>query len=337
MADVILPRASASVLLIGIVPLLASRCCFAITSFAAGVQTGTIQDASVVEASGIAASRKNANVLWTHNDSGNPPQVFAMTPAGANLAAYTLSGTSNRDWEDISVGPGPTVGAQYLYVAEIGDNSAAYANVSIYRVPEPVVSDVQSPVNASLSGSVKFTFTYPDGARDAESMFVDPQTKDFYIISKRESPHHVYRSAYSQATDSYAPLVLTTTFVDADWLTAADISPNGSEIIVRGYATNSGRMFIRPSGGSITDAFNTAPITIPLHSESQGEAIGFDPNGWGYYTTSEGSNQPIYYFDRVPEPGAWLLAMMGATPLFLRLRRSNRTAMVSVSLSPRCG
>lgn len=300
MAVVAVRRTSAGILLVAIVRLLAGRNCFATTSFLAGVQTGTIQNSSVVEASGIAASRKNTNVLWTHNDSGNPAQVFAMTPAGTNLAAYTLTGTSNRDWEDIAVGPGPASGIQYLYVAEIGDNNAAYANVSIYRVPEPAVSDVQAPVNANLSGSVKFTFTYPDGARDAESMFVDPQTKDFYIISKRESPHHVYRAAYSQASDSYASLAMTTTFVDADWLTAADISPTGSEIIVRGYATNSGRMFIRPAGGSITDAFNSTPITIPLHSETQGEAIGFDRFGWGYYTTSEGSNQPIYYFDRQP-------------------------------------
>ncbi len=189
-----------------------------------------------------------------------------------------------------------------MYVGEIGDNNAVYPNVSIYRVPEPVVSDVQATVTTSLAGSVKYTFTYPDGPRDAESMFVDPQTKDIYIISKRESPHHVYEAAYSQATDSYASLVLKTTFVDADWLTAADISPDGSEIIVRGYPTTSGRMFLRPVGGTITDAFNTTPITIPIHSEGQGEAIGFDPNGRGYYTTSEGSSQPIYYFDLVPPP-----------------------------------
>jgi hypothetical protein len=60
-------------------------------------------------------------------------------------------------------------------------------------------------------------------------------------------------------------------------------------------------MFIRPAGGSITDAFNTTPITIPLLADGQGEAIGFDPKGWGYYTTSEGpGGRPIHYFDRLP-------------------------------------
>ena len=62
-------------------------------------------------------------------------------------------------------------------------------------------------------------------------------------------------------------------------------------------------MYLRPPGGSIADAFDSAPITIPLLSEPQGEAIGFDPDGWGYFTTSEGSNQPIYYFNRNPAIG----------------------------------
>ncbi len=131
-------------------------------------------------------------------------------------------------------------------------------------------------------------------------MFVDPMTKDIYIITKRENPKHLYRAAYPQSTTGTTTLQLMTTFVDADWLTAADISPDGNEIIVRSYATTSGRMYIRPVGGSITDAINATPISIPVHSETQGEAIGFDARGWGYYTTSEGNHQPIYYFDRVP-------------------------------------
>src|SRR5439155_1337618 len=44
------------------------------------------------------------------------------------------------------------------------------------------------------------------------------------------------------------------------------------------------------------------PISIPLLSEAQGEAIGFDPQGWGYYTTSEGSGAPIHYYNRLPPP-----------------------------------
>jgi hypothetical protein len=155
-----------------------------------------------------------------------------------------------------------------------------------------------------LSGAVKLTFAYPDGPRDAESMFVDPQTKDIYIITKRENPHRVYRAAYPQATSGTTTLQYVTQFNHPNWLTGADISVGGNEIVVRGDGTgtvdNTGRLFIRPLGGSIADAFNSTPITIPLISDGQGEAIGFDRNGWGYYTTSEGASRPIHYFDRLP-------------------------------------
>jgi hypothetical protein len=299
-----MPDAIIRALLVSTVLLLDSRCAFATTSFSTGVQTGTIQNSLVTEASGIAASRMNANVLWTHNDSGDSARVFAMTPAGTNLGAYSLTGASASDWEDIAVGPGPVLGSQYLYAADIGDNLGIRSNVSVYRVPEPVVSDVQSPVTVSLAGVSKLTFAYPDGPRDAETMFVDPQTKDIYIVTKRENPHRVYRAAYPQATSGTTTLQYMTQFNDPDWLTGGDINVGGNEIIVRGDGSGAvdgtGRMFIRPVGGSITDAFNSTPITIPLLSDGQGEAIGFDRNGWGYYTTSEGANRPINYFDRQP-------------------------------------
>jgi hypothetical protein len=95
-----------------------------------------------------------------------------------------------------------------------------------------------------------------------------------------------------------------TQFSDPVWITAADISPNGNEILVRRYPSAAASLFVRPAGGTIADAFNTTPISLSLHSETQGEAIGFDPRGWGFYTTSEGANQPIYYYDRLPH-GDW--------------------------------
>jgi len=281
-------------------------CRAATPSFATGFANGTIQNSSINEASGIIASRINPNVLWTHNDSGDAARIFAISTAGANLGTFSITGASATDWEDIAIGPGPTAGAQYLYIADIGDNGASRSNIAVYRVAEPVVSDTQSAVNSSLAGVKKYTFTYPGGARDSESLFVDPATSDLYVISKRENPHNLYRAAYSAGTDSYAALTqmtgFTTTFSGSNWLTAADISPSGNEIIVRGLNASEGLMFLRPPGGSITDAFNTTPIAIPLVNEPQGEAIAFDPNGWGYFTTSEGSNPPLNYFNRLPSP-----------------------------------
>jgi hypothetical protein len=111
-------RAIASILLSAILPSLTGSYCHATPTYTSGIQTGTIQNSSINEASGIAASRMNPNVLWTHNDSGDSARVFAMTAAGTNLGTYSISGASATDWEDIAVGPGPSAGAQYLVVPD---------------------------------------------------------------------------------------------------------------------------------------------------------------------------------------------------------------------------
>jgi autotransporter-associated beta strand protein len=269
-------------------------------SFSDGITTGTLTNASIGEASGIAASRMNTNVLWTHNDSGNAAQVFAMTPAGANLGTYNVTGAGNTDWEDIAVGPGPTANMQYLYVGDIGDNFAIRGSISVYRIPEPTVSDTQLPVTTSLAGAQKLTVAYPDGARDAERHFVVPATRDIYIISKRDTVKYVYVAPYPQATSGTTTMTLVTSLNNANWITAADLSPDGDEIIMRSTGTGSGLLYTRPAGGTIKQALESTPISIPLLSEAQGEAIGFDPMGHGYYTTSENVGAPVHYFDRLP-------------------------------------
>jgi T5SS/PEP-CTERM-associated repeat protein len=288
-------------------PLVVMAARAAAQSFSSGITSGTISNSAIVEASGIVASHLNPNVLWTHNDSGNPADLFPTTAAGANLGTYAVSGAGNTDWEDIAIGPGPTAGKEYIYVGDIGDNNAVRSTIAVYRVPEPTVSATQQPGNFSISGAAKFTFQYPDGPRNAESMFVDPLTKDIYIITKFDAPKRVYRAAYPQSTSETTTLEFVTSFpTTSSWLTAADISPDGEQIIVRSTATTSGRLYIRPPGGSIADAFATTPISIPLLAETQGEAIGFDAQGWGYYTTSEGANPPIHYFDRLPAHAVWI-------------------------------
>ena len=85
------------------------------------------------------------------------------------------------------------------------------------------------------------------------------------------------------------------------WATGGDISPNGDEILVRGYFNAS--LWSRPAGSDLWDAFAGPETSVPILWEPQGEAICFDAAGIGYFTTSEDLHQPIYYFERVLWPG----------------------------------
>src|SRR5690349_18345822 len=98
-----------------------------------------LTDSRLMEPSGIASSTVNPGMLWTHNDSGNKPEVYLIDQKLNIKLTCKLKGVINRDWEDIAVGPGPEEGKTYVYVGEIGDNFGMYPFKYIYRFEEPVL------------------------------------------------------------------------------------------------------------------------------------------------------------------------------------------------------
>src|SRR5262249_1428253 len=145
------------------------------------------------EASGLVASKDNPGVLWTENDhkSTNDNRIFALDTAGHLLGTYYLDGVTNYDWEDMSVGPGPVPGVNYLYLANSADPSHnpthTYNQSIIVRIPEPTVfatQQVGSPPTVHLSGAQSQTFAWAASTPDAETMFIDPINGDIYLGSK---------------------------------------------------------------------------------------------------------------------------------------------------------
>src|SRR5687768_3191249 len=161
--------------------------------FEGGRKLAEIKDKKIGEASGIAASINNPGLLWTHNDSGNDANIFLIDDKLNLRLECKLGGIDNRDWEDIAVGPGPEPGKNYVYVGDIGDNLGRYEYKVIYRFEEPIFKEGTSEV--VINPIDKIVFSLPDERKDAETLLIDPLTKDLFVISKREKPVVVYRIA----------------------------------------------------------------------------------------------------------------------------------------------
>ena len=84
--------------------------------FASGVELGQLEYEWLNEASGLAASQKNENVIWSHNDSGDDNVIYALNLRGEHLGIYIIEGADARDWEDIAVGPGPDEGLSLIHI-----------------------------------------------------------------------------------------------------------------------------------------------------------------------------------------------------------------------------
>ena len=109
----------------------------------------TLRDARITESSGLVASRLHAGVLWTHNDSGNPPVLYALGRNGSTVATIRVSGAANVDWEALAPVAG-TGGRSLLAIGDIGDNSGVRSRIEIDLVAEP---DPLRSVGRGRSGS----------------------------------------------------------------------------------------------------------------------------------------------------------------------------------------
>ncbi|GJQ30149.1 MAG: hypothetical protein HBSAPP03_20330 [Phycisphaerae bacterium] len=262
---------------------------------------GVVNTSLLTESSGIAASRRTPGVLWTHNDSGDSARVFAIDSIGRHLGTYTLPSVTAVDFEDIAVGPGPIAGVHYLYIGDIGDNLGVRANVRVHRVPEPAVNlgAWASPVSAALADRVTITLTYPDGARDAEALFIDPISGDLAIVTKQASGARLYiASANAIASGGTAGLTYAGA-VAFDRVTGGDISPDAALIVLRGLDT--ARVWERAAGQTMSQALSGTGVAAPVAGrpvEPQGEAIGFAHDGSGYFAISEGASPPLRFSTR---------------------------------------
>ena len=283
--------------------------------FNPGVQVGTLDPGHLFELSGISVSHSTAGRIFGHNDSPEDPNdpvenlFWEFTPGGTVRQGYRLVGALNKDWEDMSLGPGPVAGTDYLYFGDIGDNYLARTAVVIYRVAEPTPPDPnQAPSITLINDYDTINLQYPGGARDADTLMMDPVNGDLYIVS-REANSKVYRAAAAQLVNGATVTMEMKASLPSSWYssttagrpTAGNISPDGSEILIRSYTKAS--LWTRPPGTNLWDVFANEGVSVPIvATEPHGEAIDFDKDGIGYYTISElqgTASQPIYYYSRV--------------------------------------
>lgn len=247
--------------------------------------------APVREASGLVQSVRNPGVWWTHDDSGGAAALYAIDSAGAVVATLPLAGATNRDWEDLALGPGPIAGTPYLYAGDIGDNAAVRSSVRVYRVEEPRLDGVAAGTTLPAAPTGVAELAYEDGARDAESLVVDPGSGELWVITKREAQSRAYRAGVPPFLGEATTLRLHAT-LPFGGAVAADVCADGQTVLVKTYGAI--RAFVADAG--IAAALRAAPAERLHVVEPQGESIAAAPDCSGYATLSEGVGQPLLVY-----------------------------------------
>lgn len=252
----------------------------------------------LAEASGISRDPRRDDVFWLHNDSGNEALLYAVDTAGRTLGSVPVVAASAEDLEDVSLSE--CDGAWCLYLADIGDNMAVRQDLYIHRLPLPDIpaAGSGSTRGAPVSPLDTYWIRYPEGPRDAEALVVDAARDELLIVTKgRQDIVELYAADLTDLAALDGPYLMTRIGRLAvpigegsqQLITAADLSPDGSRLAVRSYAS----LYLFEWRGSA--AFDTlaAPESASLVAafEPQGEGLTFTSDGRTLYLASEGRDR----------------------------------------------
>lgn len=197
-------------------------------------------DAAIPEASGIVRSRRHPGIFWVHNDSGNPPLLFAVRADGRLVARFRLA-VPNLDWEGIAIDD-----RGRLYVGEIGNNGGFLRVRTLYRIDEP---DPSKPADRPPIAAESVSYQLPAGDRfDAEGVFLDGGRAVVvakYLDGREAALFAVPLDFPSKAAELPRPIRKLPGFVEP--ATGADLSDDGSMLAVCSYAVT--RVYRRAGTG----------------------------------------------------------------------------------------
>jgi hypothetical protein len=215
---------------------------------APGVQlVGRMSDPRIKESSGVVASRRYADVFWTHNDGGGPKKqvLYAIDREGDTRGSFPVNGVTLHDWEDIAID-----NAGHMYIGDIGNNDAKRDTLAVYEIDEPNPQAGAGSVSQKRAWKLKF----PEAPFDCESLFV---WKDQgYVISKvfDKARAQIFRFPLKDTNEPLTLELVATTEIESP-VTGADISADGRLL---GLVAKNGAYVFRIDG-DVTRVINVNP------------------------------------------------------------------------------
>ena len=273
------------------------------------VRVGTMPPI-VRESSGLAPSRRDPRLLWTHNDSGGQPVLYALTPDGTLHGSLRIAGLHNIDWEDIA--SFELDGRAWLLIADTGDNNIYRSDCALYVVAEPDPADLSPTRETAAQVAWKIPVRYLDGPRDCEAVAVDPRANLVYLLAKRTSPHGLYTLPLRPPADGVTPSALPVAQLAEKLFpqptpsqsivpiptgryraqpTGMSFAADGSAAVVVSYGDV--LLFPRKKDERWEKTLRRDPIVLAPHGLAQAEGVTFGPDNRTLYVSSEGETSSI--------------------------------------------
>lgn len=270
-------------------------------------------DERIVESSGLAASALRDDVVWTLNDKGNEPRLFAVDlDTGRTVATLVPEGVDNVDWEDLASGPG-TDGRPALWIADTGDGDRDRAEVAIHVVAEPELpaEPPDEPLDLTIPATT-LRLAFEDEPRNVEALLVAPDGALVLVTKEPDrAPAVVYAAPPRLHRDELNVLRRVGQVGLADpppptrrggepaqgrfLATGGSVAPDGRVAALRTYGDV--LLWVVEPGAALADALVGRRPTRVLLPPPAGEAVTFLRDGRRLATSAEGVGAPVQVLD----------------------------------------
>ena len=221
--------------------------------------------------------------LWTHNDSGGKPILYALdTTTFEVVQRITLDKVKNKDWEDVCTD------GENVFVGDFGNNKGNRKDLRIYMFP---LADIPQGGDAVLTvDSITFRFAdQTDFSKrkvhdfDCESFFASD--KNLYLFSKgwETGTTRLYR--LPKTPGDYVAEVVNG-FDSQGLLTGADYDRENHVLVLVGYVKTIWKpfMYLIFDFDENGERLSNCRFEMPHLAGAQTEGVCFFDNGRCYLT-----------------------------------------------------
>ena len=255
---------------------------------------------AITESSGIIQT--DPGFLWTHNDSGDEPQLYKVSLGEVSLeATVQINNASHEDWEAI------TEDANHVYIGDFGNNGGNRTDLVIYKIAK---TDLQTQ-NTVDAEAIEFDYADQTNFEVSSKHNYDAEAiislgDELIIFTKNRGNLQTHLYPLPKVAGTYT--VTQQDAFDVDGLiTAAAINSSKDLVCLLGY--NITDNIFDPFVWLLYDFTGTNILSgkqkrVELDLQRQTEGICFKNDRELYFTTEEESGTPafVYLFDA----GEWI-------------------------------
>ena len=180
--------------------------------------------------------------LWTHNDSGGKPILYALdTTTFEVVQRITLANVKNKDWEDVCTD------GELVFVGDFGNNKGSRKNLKIFTFPLsaiPQEGDAIIVVDSILfrfADQINFEPRKHEHDYDCEAMFADEDW--LYLFGKGWATGTTRLYRLPKKPGKYVAEVVNS-FDSQGLITGADYDRDKHILILVGYVKNIWKPFM---------------------------------------------------------------------------------------------